>query len=883
MTTRRFGPTRGAGVVVIEKESQPTISPAALGVTAYTGIMQKGPVGKMFLASTRKEYEKKAGGIIPESALPDCAFDFFKLGRGAGQLWLQRITDGTEVKAKSAALDRRAVRSSAVEFVAGNGGRWAGKKAKFLDQNASKTATTLTMGTVPAGLKADQLVGGVVKFSVLPGKSYKIIANTSLGVLTFDSDINLIADLGAGNGLLYSIELQNEGLALGYKITEGTDNPNTEWNLEIYLIQGGVATRVKTHENLSSDPSAPRYFLKVINDDSDAEYYMKANDVHVGSVDEAVRPGNATGISTVLSETVLTAKIHDEVVNSALLATAVLKSVTLGASVVEDEVTLTVTTAGARASDLLTFAANPTDGDTVTLNGKVITFKNAVVTPADQVLIGAAATDTRDNFVAFINASQDVLLKDIVFAEATAANATVYAQNAGLAGNSIAALSAGATPPTFAAVTLLGGLDQIWSYASAKQPYLTGLTVTTGVAFVAPNEYAFGFTVQDTSKSSAKTFGLTDTLKLPIYPFELNAMVGGILVPKYSAFRKRYQIISNTANTITVKAGSTMVADGAVAGDSFRAEFVSQLGGGYDGLANVSDLKYENAYDVATSPLKALRGKNLGLIKLATPGVTSTAVQKAGAAFVESQNWQYRYEIPANILDEQAAEEYINSTIGRNDFAVVAFPSYAKVTNPIQGVAGTKLVPLTGAIHGLEAKFAKDFDGFHKAAAGVDAILSNVLALPEGLEDKSLDEEFLNPIGIQIIKFKEGNAIIWGDRTVGLDPAFKFKHQRELMSHYENTFLENFDFIIFALNNRKSQEILKSAFNVFFTPELAKGAIEGRDVQDAAQIKIDDENNTQATRDAGDLNAELSLRIVNTVERFIITISKLGVTESTAA
>ena len=879
---RRFGPTRGAGVVVVEKESQPAINPAALGVTAYTGIMQKGPVGKMFRVATRKEFEFKAGGIIPESNLPDAAFDFFKLGRGAGQIWLNRITDGTEVKSMAAALNRRAVRSSSVELVAGNGGRWAGKKAKFIDQNASKTATTLTMGTVPAGLKEDQLVGGIVKFSALPGKSYKIIANSALGVLTFDSDINLVADLGAGNGLLYSIELVNGGLALGYKILDGTDNPTTEWNLEVYLIVGGIASRVKTYENLSSDPEAVRYFQKVINDDTDSEYLLKANDVHTGSVDADVRPVNAGGLSTALSETVLTAKIHDEVANSALLATAALKNVLLGASVAEDEVTLTVTAAGARASDLLTFGATPDDGDTVTINGKVITFKTVVVTPASQVLIGANATSARDNLLAFINASEDVLLKDIVFAEATGANLTVYAQNAGVAGNSIAALSAGGgNEPTFASATLLGGVAQTWSYASAKMPFLTGLVATTGVAFAAPNEYGFGFTIQDTSKSSAKTWGLADTLKLPIYPFELNAMVGGILVPKASAYRKKYQVISNTANQITVKAGSTMVADGAAVGDTFNVSFVSQLGGGYDGLANVLDIHYENAYDVANSPLKSLRGKNLGLVKLGTPGVTSTAVQKAGAAFAESQNWQYRYECPANILDEQSAEEYLNSTLGRNDFAVMAFPSYAKVSNPL--TAGTKLVPLTGAIHGVEALFAKNYDGFHKAAAGIDAVLSNVLALPDGLQDKVLDEEFLNPIGIQIIKFKEGNAIIWGDRTVGNDTAFKFKHQRELMSHYENTFLENFDFIIFALNNRKSQEILKSAFNVFFTPEFAKGAIEGRDVQDAAQIKIDDENNTQVTRDAGDLNAELSLRIVNTVERFIITISKLGVTERTAA
>lgn len=881
MAQRRFGPTRGAGVAIIEKQAQTTIEGAALGVTAYTGIMQKGPVGKLFRAKTRKEFQKKAGSYIPESLLPDNAFDFFKVGKGAGELWLNRVTDGSEKKSKVTILNRRSPRGEAILVEAGNGGRWAGKKAFFADKNTSKTANTLQMTTVPAGLKEDQLVGGLVKFSILPGKSYKIVANTAAGLLTFASDVQLIVDLGIANNLLYSITLLNDGLSLGVKITEGTDDPVGEWNMEVYAIEGGAAERVKNFENLSSDPAAPNYFVKVINDDSDSDYYVKVTDLFIGSPSADAKPGNVTGKSLTLTETVLTAKIHDEVPSSVLLATAVLKSLSLGASVQKDNVLLTVLAAGARATGALTFTANPADNDTVTINGKVITFKTVVVTPASQVLIGAAATDTIDNLVAFINASSDVLLLDIVFAEKLSATVmNLFACTAGVAGNAIATLASGANH-TWGAATLLGGIAQTWTYASEAQPLLTGLVVTSGVAFVAPNEFGFGFTLIDTSKSSAKLWAVADTLTLPIYPLEVNALKGGLVVPKVSAYRKKYQIASNTANQITAKVGSTMLADGAVAGDDFRVEYIQELGAGYDGVADILDIHYENAYDPGSSKLRNMRGKNLGLIKLGTPGVTSTAVQKAGAAFAESQNWQYRYEVPANILDEQSVEEYLNETIGRNDFAVVAYPSYGKVSNPVG--AGTKLVSLTGAVHGYEALSAKNNDGYHKAAAGVDAILSGVLALPEGLEDVTLDEEFLNPQGINVIKFKEGNAIIWGDRTLGLDPAFKFKHQRETLSHYENIFLENFDFIIFALNNVQSQKLLKSAFLGFFTPEFAKGAIEGKDVQDAAQVKIDEENNTQLTKDNGDLNAEIGVRLVNTVERFIITISKLGITESTGA
>jgi hypothetical protein len=362
-------------------------------------------------------------------------------------------------------------------------------------------------------------------------------------------------------------------------------------------------------------------------------------------------------------------------------------------------------------------------------------------------------------------------------------------------------------------------------------------------------------------------------------PFEVDELVGGYLVPKESLFRQKFEITENTVNTITVKTGSDMTAN-AVAGDNYRVEYVQQLGGGYDGIANVGDAEYIVAYDTGSSPLKNLRGKNLGLVKLATPGITATAVQKAGAAFGDANNWQYRYEVPSNIVSESAAEEYINETLGRNNMAVGSFPSYAYVTNPTGD--GLKLTTLTGQIIGEECRFAAAFQGYHKTASDVNAILPKIVKLPDGLQEIQLDEEILNPLGLSVIKKESGNFVIWGGRTLGLDPAFKFKHHRETLSHYENVFLENFNFIIFALNDTNTREIVASAFDRFFELEYAKGAIVGEDVDDAAQLKIDDENNTEASLEAGDLNAEVGVKIVGMVERFIITISKLGITESLA-
>ena len=108
-------------------------------------------------------------------------------------------------------------------------------------------------------------------------------------------------------------------------------------------------------------------------------------------------------------------------------------------------------------------------------------------------------------------------------------------------------------------------------------------------------------------------------------------------------------------------------------------------------------------------------------------------------------------------------------------------------------------------IHGREARIAADNNGYHKAEAGVDAILPKILKIPTG--DAILDEEQLNPVGIQVVKKVKGNFILWGDRTLHIDPTWKWKHQRELMSYYEHVLQENFDWIVFAINDPEVEKM----------------------------------------------------------------------------
>lgn len=418
-------------------------------------------------------------------------------------------------------------------------------------------------------------------------------------------------------------------------------------------------------------------------------------------------------------------------------------------------------------------------------------------------------------------------------------------------------------------------------------------TVTLGTLFSPPtaaggalkNKWVPPFTVT----AGGTALSATDVLTINYKPLPVGGLLNGqkVYPDKDQEPRDTYRVVSNTHKTITFATGtdfSTITATG----KDLMVVAPYQLENGADGNASVVDSSYVNqAWDVNTSPFNRIRTKNLGLVKFATPGITSTSVQKAGIAYAAAKNHQYRVEVPSNITGDVQAVTYIHDTIGKSDYSKVTFPSYGSVPDPdpaAQREGKRKTITLTGMIHGREARIAADFQGYHKAQAGQDAILPRLLDITTS--DRDLDEELLNPAGLNVIKKVAGNFVLWGDRTPCLDTSFKFAHKREQLSYYEQVLFENFNFIVFSINDADSDADARTALLEFFRPEFAKRAIRGDSLvggkKPAMILKVDNELNTDAVRAAGDKIAEISLRLADTTERFIIRIGQQGVFEDVA-
>jgi hypothetical protein len=175
----------------------------------------------------------------------------------------------------------------------------------------------------------------------------------------------------------------------------------------------------------------------------------------------------------------------------ALQRGAVLGQATLGSATVA---------AGAQAANTLTFSGQPVDGNTVTVNGTLVTFKApGTILGANQVAIGANLGLTIDALIDFLNASADV---NIAKARYTAAGTVVTMTSVlgGVAGN---AYTLAAVGPVMAVggATFAGGIANTGNGAFTLDP------TTPILAGATPGVYTARCTV---AAANAATFRLTD-------------------------------------------------------------------------------------------------------------------------------------------------------------------------------------------------------------------------------------------------------------------------------------------------------------------------------------------------------------------------------------
>lgn len=921
MSIRNFGPSKGAGVAVRERDAALPIVPSQLGTACLIGIFEKGKANGLTYAPDQKRFAQRLGGRVLEDAttgasvVPDCAQDYWLHGAGAGSLVCLRVTDGLEQAADVKIYSRgwgtafpavvgdkdnqSQVKIPLIQIKAQNGGRWGGrirKRRATVSAIGKITATTLDTETVMA---TDEWKGATLTLDCVSGKTYKVLSNTAAGMLTVETGATMSTDRGSavdpGYFLDLPIKTETTGVrkALSVKVIQATIDPANEFGLEIN-VDGDLRLR---YPDLSMDSTSARYFKTVINDDQ-LNFDVTAVDLWNGStpLNADVRPANFYGMPTAVDTTSLSfLPMQVTTVEDAAVAVV---GATFDSSYLGLPIKLTLTWNLVGTKYLVT--ATGIGGQSTVTN-----LPDFTVGAAEQINKIYNPGSTHANWLKYVPkltidhnggapADAKKIIVEILPLPSTCVGGLLLpdAKNKPLSTLRVSAAtfksvtcdgdpSVLGLAPTQASVTgtadgaagyaiVLGASDSFKVQVDGRKAVT--VTLTAGIARTPAQictdingafDAVFGAGVLN--PASVIAVGAVLRVKLASTWYEGGGKASSIAI----------QTVANDAYTVL---GFTVAVTQGVNGREAQLAFASECSGGYDGAAP-ADAAYLTALSIGASPINKVPHSK-GVLLMACPDVTSTAVQQAGMAYAAAKAHDYEVLIPSNKLTEQDAVDYVNVTIGRGEDASTHFPSYGSVTNPDKA-GSLKSLPLVGAVFGLDAKYAGSNGHYCAPAAGVGAELTRVVKL--ATDDAILDGEVLNPQGLNVIKFRGTVAIVWGARTLAGSTGEVFRSKRLQLSHYVHTLLDQFDYVVFSLNDPLTRADLKTALRTFFLAEWKKRALRGNKFEDACQIKIDDENNTSADEAAGDLIAEITLQLTGFAERVIFTIGKAGLVENVSA
>lgn len=937
MVVRTYGVKNAAGVSVTEEDVRGPITPGRFGTAGFVGKLEKGETGEPIIMVGPKQMKRKVGGRMDGTLVPDGIQDYWDRSNNSGLMIAVRITDGGEVKAGLTLMSRHtgvARRLSnyakgdaerpiepVLRIEAKNGGRWAGRFRTLTVPTVSRTAD-VTNVTVDFGvpMEEDELIGGYVVLEgahSTSGKLYEIVSNTAAGVVTVRADSTMRDDIDespaatvVATAFLMPVSLgTNKRKGLAILIKEGTLGGGFEFGMDIYLD----GERVYGWDSLSMDPTSPRYAPIVINNDSGNEEIIVEDLLSPGStITQYNRPGNFHRM--VVDESATRIWFQPVVVKRNDMPD---KVVVVGYEVdsgADDTITglLTGDMVFEWDTDHYNVTFVPSERDKIAYT-PLPAFTPTGALPGDYSLeydpetlalpkITIDHMDTPDD--------EDQFIVQVLPVRPEVIGGTVYPNTDD---NRFTGFVVRET--THDSVTVESGdpspLIELGSVAAAQTTYEPfAITKDTNSDFrMAIDDRTEIYVNLDPAVPGAMTAAELRDQVNAAFVAEFGA---GILEPASTVtdIGGTFVVFASPGGFDGVGPGSSVAVrnsftiDGDVtpydvlgwanplnasqywrgtSGTRARIEYLQEMAGGYDGLEPPLQ-KYMEAFSTLDSPFNKIGDMGYGNVAMATPGLPYrlsagevVTLYKQAFQFAESKPYAFFPETPLDKVDEADVQEYYENEVGRSDMAGTYLPSFVNVVDP-DAPSKLKVVSAIPMVIGHWARVSVANSGYHIPAAGPEAVLPRVHSLPTGFE--RLNEEFLTPPGYNVIKRRQGDFVVWGARTLYENSLWKFMTNRLQMNHYVWTFLDNYDWVIFQLNDKITWKKIEAAAKQYLDGEWANRVLFGKSPAEAYSIKIDEDNNPQSEIDMGNAHLDLELNFTKFIERLKISVGAGGVSEA---
>jgi hypothetical protein len=336
MADRIFGPIRGAGTQVREREPERNIVPGQLGSTVLIGVAERGSEDDITIIPSEKARKRKMGGLLDSADFNACSFaslegplaarHFYEHSEGAGYLVYLRVVpknndvtnDDRPTKARLDIFNREDQPRYIGYIEAENGGVWAGKRKYYLGAISAVPATAfpidnqIQIALVGAkGWKRDEFKGGTVHLHGIATRTYEVVSNTSTGLITLAADEDMPTDwAAAGPPTNYAVTVYRENLnyrgqekQLSVIFKDGALDPVAYFGMLVY-VDGDVL--LGDYENLSMDTNSPYYWEDVINNDPNNDLIVVVDSFTGNRLAASARPANRFGLSDALATNTLT-------------------------------------------------------------------------------------------------------------------------------------------------------------------------------------------------------------------------------------------------------------------------------------------------------------------------------------------------------------------------------------------------------------------------------------------------------------------------------------------------------------------------------------------------------------------------------------------------
>jgi phage tail sheath protein FI len=154
----------------------------------------------------------------------------------------------------------------------------------------------------------------------------------------------------------------------------------------------------------------------------------------------------------------------------------------------------------------------------------------------------------------------------------------------------------------------------------------------------------------------------------------------------------------------------------------------------------------------------------------------------------------------------------------------------------VPGATGTLpvLVPPSGHVAGVIAR-TDGSQGVHKAPAGMEALLEEVIGVERTMSDA--DQGVLNLAGVNVIRVfaPGGRPRVWGARTTASEPDWRYVNVRRLFLYLEESIEEGIRWAVFQPNGPDLWQQLRRTIGDFLTRVWRDGALVGERPEDASR------------------------------------------------